>query len=386
MLTAPEQEELTTLLLQDWNELNNSESAPVDWEQMVQQILSESKTKPVHRIHFLKTTWFKYAAAILIILSTVAYLWNTQKEKGNPSVSHTNPVPMQSDVAPGGNKATLTLADGTIINLDSSRVGEIAHQGSTNITKTDDGIIAYEISRTREDASWGERPVQRPNDPVIPSERSEARNLVFNTLSTPRGGQYQLTLPDGSKVWLNAASSITYPTAFTSTERNVTIKGEVYFEVAKNKKPFIVNIDDKATVEVLGTHFNVNAYAEENKIHTTLIEGSVRMKTQNKTLVLKPNQQAELTNQQLILTENANIRQVTAWKNGLFILSNTSVPTIMRQISRWYDVEVKYEGTIPAKKLGGGISRNLPLSEILDLLKNYGVQFRLEGKTLYVRP
>lgn len=189
-LTTPEQEELTTMLLQDWNQLNNSMSAPVDWERMVQQILSESKTKPVHRIHFLKTTWFKYAAAILIILSTVAYLWNTQKEKVDPSVSHTSPVPMQSDVAPGGNKAALILSNGNTIILDDAASGAIAKDGGAEITKTEQGQINYRS------------PLTAHRSPV-----------VNNTLSTPRGGQYQLHLPDGSKVWLNAASSITYPTA-----------------------------------------------------------------------------------------------------------------------------------------------------------------------------
>lgn len=327
-----------------------------------------------------------YAAAIalLIIAGSIIYYYNSPRGNADPGVAIVSPVPMQNDVAPGGNHATLTLADGKTITLDSAKNGLLATEGATSISKTEQGKIVYNA---------GNNELTRP--------------LTYNTMSTPRGGLYELTLPDGTHVWLNAASSISYPTAFAQNERRVSITGEVYFEVAHNKQsPFRVEIGtplgtkpiapmpNAPTIEVLGTHFNINAYTEELAIKTTLLEGSVQIKNVLTSLTLKPGQQGVLTvkggpvsnRHRLALASSPDVKQVMAWKNGLFILSNTDVPTIMRQISRWYDVDVTYEGTIPEKKLGGGLSRNLPLSEILDLLKNYGVQFRLEGKTLYVRP
>jgi ferric-dicitrate binding protein FerR (iron transport regulator) len=205
-------------------------------------------------------------------------------------------------------------------------------------------------------------------------------------MTTPRGGEYQLTLPDGSHVWLNAESSITYPTAFNDNERKVSITGEAYFEVAKDKtKPFKVGIGI-ATIEVLGTHFNVNTYKEEPTNNVTLLEGSVRIKSVHTSLVLKPGQQGQLSDRGLSLTANPDLEQVMAWKNGMFLMSNTDLSAIMRQVSRWYDVDVFFETNPTHEKFGGGISRNLPLSEILDLLKNAGVSFRLDGRKLYVRP
>jgi len=348
----------------------------------------EPEEMPIHRVHIWRTAWFRYAAAIIIVFGIGAYLWNIQKEK--PSVATTNdPAPVQNDVAPGGDKAILTLADGTTIILDSAGNGLLAKQGETNITKKD-GSIIYDAKK------------------YLPSEGGGG-GLVYNTMRTPRGGQYQLTLPDGTQVWLNAESSITYPTAFTAKTRQVSITGEAYLEVAKDKtKPFIVKVSRAGgaareadggglEIEVLGTRFNVSAYADEPNTSTTLLEGSVRLTSHvslftNKnstatTLTLQPGQQGQLKpGQQLSLVTNPDLEQVMAWKNGLFLMSNTDLPAIMRQISRWYDVEVVFEQKPDGETFGGGISRNYPLSEILDLLEDSGVEFRLEGKTLYVRP
>jgi transmembrane sensor len=334
----------------------------------------EPAIAPVHRIHFLRTAWFRYAAAILIIIGVGSYLYlANQKEK--PSVTQNNPNPVKNDVAPGGNRATLTLADGSKIVLDSAKSGQLAREANATITKTADGKIVYDA-----DEKLGDR-------------------LLFNTMATPRGGQYQLTLPDGSQVWLNAESSITYPAAFNTNERKVSITGEAYFEVAKDKtKKFIVDVDGKASVEVLGTHFNVNAYREENVIATTLIEGAVRLSANAYTstpplgnavhtpLILKPGQQGQLSDRGLSLAANPDLEQVMAWKNGMFLMTKMDLPTIMRQISRWYDVDFVFDATSNNRTFSGGISRNLPLSEILELLKASGVSFRLEGKTLHVRP
>ena len=331
------------------------------------------------------------------------YLYiNNQKEK--PSVTQTNPNPVNNDVAPGGNRATLTLADGSKIVLDSVQNGTIAKESNATVSKSGNQIVYSHL----------------------PSADSRLPIVQFNTMATPRGGQYQLTLPDGSQVWLNAESSITYPTAFTGNERKVTITGEAYFEVRKDKtKPFIVSVSPatggvrKANggvspaggggeagggfeIEVLGTKFNVNAYKEEPAINTTLLEGSVklssvvsRLSTPDSrlptpdnsvptSLILKPGQQGQLSQHRLTLAANPNIDQVMAWKNGVFDFQNMELETALRQIARWYDVEVIYATQPPKITLGGGLGRDLKLSQVLKMLEGVGVTTRIENKKLYI--
>jgi transmembrane sensor len=360
---------------------------PVAWEEMRKTILSVDRVdlkqieqvpihRSLHRVHFLKTAWLRYAAAILILFSVGTYLYiNHQQEK--PSVTTTNsPVPVQNDVAPGGNKAILTLADGSKINLDSAASGQVAREQNATITKTAEGKIVY-----MSDEKLGNR-------------------ILYNTMATPRGGQYQLSLPDGSQVWLNAESSITYPTMFAETERErrVTITGEAYFEVAKNKsKPFRVDIGT-ATIEVLGTHFNVNAYKEEATTNTTLLEGSVRVSLSalrsplsnsvHTSLTLKPGQQGQLNprTEKLSLAVNPDVEQAVAWKNGTFNFNKVTLPEAMRQIARWYDVQVIYEGgKIPDMRFVGEMGRDLNLSQVLKGLEALGVRFTIEGKKLTVK-
>jgi ferric-dicitrate binding protein FerR (iron transport regulator) len=206
-------------------------------------------------------------------------------------------------------------------------------------------------------------------------------------MSTPRGGQYQLTLADGSQVWLNAESSITYPTAFNGNDRKVSITGEAYFEVAKDKKkPFRVDIGP-ATIEVLGTHFNMNTYKDEQTNKTTLLEGSVRIKTVHTSLTLRPGQQGQYNprTNNLSLAVHPDVEQAVAWKNGVFNFNNVKLEEAMRQIARWYDVQVVYEKTIPATTFGGKMGRDLKLSQVLKLLGEMGIQFRIEGKKLIVQ-
>jgi ferric-dicitrate binding protein FerR (iron transport regulator) len=206
-------------------------------------------------------------------------------------------------------------------------------------------------------------------------------------MSTPRGGQYALKLPDGTQVWLNSASSITYPTAFTGNERTVSITGEAYFEVMNDKsKPFHVMVNDM-DVLVLGTHFNINSYQEERAVRTTLLEGSVKISQGASTgVILTPGQQAKVEQQQIKVINGADLEQVMAWKNGLFNFNKLSLEEIIRQLSRWYDVDVVYQGTIAPKKFGGEIERDLNLLEVLDVLKEAGVHFSIEGKRLIVMP
>jgi len=347
---------------------------------------------PVHRVHFLKTAWFRYAAAIIIVFGIGAYLWNTQKEK--PSVATTNnPVPLQNDVAPGGDKAVLTLADGTTIVLDSAGNGLLAKEGETNITKKD-GSIIYDTKN------------YPPSEGVAGS--AGGGPVSYNTMTTPRGGQYQLTLPDGTQVWLNAESSITYPTAFSGKERKVSIRGEAYFEVKKDKsRKFIVSVlypplagvsrqgrdGGGLEIEVLGTKFNVSAYSDEPNTSTTLLEGSVKLSlsivdsrlSDETALILRPGQQGQLKpGQQFSLVAHPDLEQVLAWKNGAFSFEKIELAKALREIARWYDVEIIYTNGIPEVTVGGGMGRDLNLSEVVKVLQGLGVNVRLEQKKLYI--
>ncbi len=317
-------------------------------------------SKDVHRVHFLKTAWFRYTAAIVILLlGSLVYFLNFFPGKSNDSVTAT-PVPLQ-DILPGGNRAVLTLADGRTIVLDSATNGQLAEQAGSQIIKQDDHIL-YNVAK---DAT-----------------------VAYNTLSTPRGGQYQVALPDGTKVWLNAASSITYPTAFVEQNRKVSINGEVYFEVAKNKsQPFIVELNNSASVEVLGTHFNINSYTNEENQKITLLEGSVKVTQTAQSKILTSGQQAQVTNN-ITVTDNINTEEVMAWKNERFSFNNTDLKAIMRQVTRWYDVEVVYKGNISSRKFTGDIPRTAKLSELLNLFKVNNIHFVIdaEHKKMTVMP
>ena len=333
--------------------------------------IQSTSAAPVHRISFLRK--WGWAAAAILIIAAGTYAWLTNRNV-HQSLANGN-KDIHSDIAPGGDKATLVLSDGTTIPLDSAATGAIAQQGSSSVVKQANGRISYNLKGAATGA------------------------IMMNTMRTPRGGQYQLELPDGTLVWLNAASSITYPAAFTGKERKVTISGEAYFEVAKNKEnPFIVDVSDKSSIKVLGTHFDVNSYADENAIRTTLLEGSVQVITgaanpanpdhgSSNTVTLKPGQQSQIYQQRLSVSNNADIDKVMAWKNGLFNFEDASLEEVMRQLERWYDVQVIYEKSIPDIRFGGEISRNLKLSDLLKVLARAEVKFRIEeGRRLVVLP
>ncbi|HMI63375.1 MAG TPA: FecR family protein, partial [Puia sp.] len=257
-------------------------------------------------------------------------------------------------IKPGTQKAMLTLADGTVVALDSTANGKIAQQGATQVVKLASGQIRYQAANATD----------------------EEGKDAYNVMSTPMGGQYQLTLPDGSNVWLNAGSSITYPTAFPGNKREVKITGEVYFEVAKDKnKTFRVTTGDQE-IEVLGTHFNINAYADEDHIKTSLLQGAVKV---NKVL-LQPGQ--AFTHGKV---EPTNVDQDIAWKNGVFNFNNQTLAQVMRQLARWYDLEIVYPQGIPKKEYGGEIGRNLTLDQVLKGLENSGIHFQLNGRRLIVK-
>lgn len=300
------------------------------------------------------------AAAVLLMLSAGLYFFNP--------VTHQPALLAQKEhtpqILPGGNKATLTLANGQEITLDGADNGQLAEQAGIIITKTKDGQLVYTVS-----------------DQDTPTAE---RQTAMNTIATPKGGQYQINLPDGTKVWLNAASSLRYPTVFTGTERRVSLTGEAYFEVAKVQpaKPFSVNSPTQ-TVEVLGTHFNINSYADEQTVKTSLLEGSVKVTAQTGAVFLKPGQQAVLLGNQLNVNLS-NTEEAIAWKNGMFSFKDADLQTVMRTVARWYDVEVSYEGNFPGRQFSGEIHRNINLSEVLDILSFFKVHFRIDGKKITV--
>ncbi|TZF85730.1 FecR family protein (plasmid) [Pedobacter sp. BS3] len=295
----------------------------------------------------------RWAAAIaaMAFLGIAVYFYSRHDIISNNAKQH-----YTNDIKPGGNKAILTLENGEKIVLTDSNSGQIARQAGIRIIKATNGQLIYEVDK---------------------NAGSVAAN-AFNTIETPRGGQYQINLPDGTKVWLNAASSLRYPVAFTGNERVVQLTGEAYFEVAHNKaSPFKV-VSAGQTVEVLGTHFNINAYADEDATKTTLLTGSIRIhNSSNISKILKPGEQATLQNDD-ITVEQTDTDQAIAWHNGDFTFEGTPLRTIMRQLSRWYDVEVDYQGTIADVKFGGSISRNKNISEVLKVLEmTQGVHFKI---------
>ena len=315
------------------------------WEKVMNGKSQNSKVIPLGN-----RRWIWYAAAsMVLLLGSGAYYLHRVKTQADTTVI--------ADVPPGGNKAILTLANGQKVVLDSLANGVIAQQGSTSVDKVGSGL-AYKI-----------------NDDGGPA--------LMNTLTTPRGGQYTLRLPDGTRVWLDAASSITYPTAFTGKERRVKVTGQVYLEIAHNAaRPFITEVDGME-IKDIGTAFNINAYSDEASVKITLVTGAVAVGAQ----VLQPGQQFILTGGNGEVIDHADLDEALAWKNGKFLFGEkTDIATIMRQLARWYDVDVKYEGQVGVH-FGGSISRQVNVSKVLDKLALTGdVKFRIEGRTIIVTP
>jgi len=308
----------------------------------------------------IKLAKYSVAAAIVAIIAVCTFLWLKPSDKKITTVTSNQ---FKNDIAPGGNKAFLTLADGTIITLDRTASGEVANQGSVQIVKEADGIISYK------------------------SGAKEASPAYYNRVSTPIGGQYQVRLADGTRVWLNALSSIRFPSVFDGSARTVELSGEAYFEVTKNRdKPFYVSVNGMQ-VEVLGTHFNVNAYPDEPSIKTTLLAGMVKLVRGTSNILLKPGDQGQTNDTGgFILSKETDVDEVVAWKNGYFSFEGADVKTVMRQIARWYGVQVHYVGEPTKALFGGEIGRDLNLTQVLIGLSKSRVHFQLEGTTLTVLP
>lgn len=362
-------------LWQLWDGLDPEEQQEKkDWESMLQRIRQqaiEAENEQSSVFRRLPAWRAVAAAAIILIVAAGASFLFTGKPQKKIAIAETQRQRFKNDVLPGSNKAMLTLSNGTTIMLNSIHSGVVAQQGNTRILKLNAGQLVY----SRQLAIGSQQPV-----------------VQYNTLSTPRGGQYQLVLPDGSKVWLNAASSIRYPTSFTEKERKVEITGEAYFEVAKDPgKPFIVKLPlsasgkDQGEVQVLGTRFNINAYDDEPVISTTLLEGGVKVASGDKVQLLLPGQEARMwRNGAVKLIKDAPVEQAIAWKEGKFSFEHTSIYEIMRQVSRWYDVEVDYRDPFDIY-LSGSISKNVNASQVFKMLELVGeVEFKIDGRRITV--
>lgn len=339
----------------------------VNWQQMLQTVLQRPviEKRPVRRLRL-----YKYAAAAAVILLAGSIVWWWFGQNRNRHSSNQPAVVITTDIMPGKSGAILTLANGQQLVLDSTGNGALITQPGLQIVKHD-SLIAY----------------------TAPADKEHKGNVSYNTLSTPKGRQFQLVLEDGTKVWLNASSSIYYPASFNGSERVVKVTGEVYFEVAKDAgKPFKVYFPSKgrheSVVEVLGTHFNINAYDDEETGRATLLEGKIKTSvTGGGSLVLKPGEQAVIAaNSTLTIDQSPNIDQVMAWKNGYFQFDRVDIKTVMRQIGRWYDVEIVYEGPVTNDRFGGSIPRDATLSQVLNALEQSLVHFTIQGKKVIVTP
>ncbi|QEH42298.1 FecR family protein [Chitinophaga sp. XS-30] len=312
-----------------------------------------------------RSRWYRRmaaAAAVLLLITAGGYFFFADQ----PAQTAENTGHYKHDVAPGGNKATLTLGDGSIIELDSAQNGALGSQGNTQVIKLAGAQLAYDNGNAGNQAVF-----------------------YYNTVNTPRGGQYQIILPDGSKVWLNAVSSLRFPTAFSGKERKVELTGEAFFDIAHNEnQPFIVAVD-KMEVEVLGTQFNIMAYANESSMKTSLLRGAVKVRSEGASSLLKPGQQARLhKNGDLKVIDLPYAEETAAWKDGLFLFNNEDLDAIMRRISRWYNVDVAFTTeNIKTQTFTGQISRQEKLSEVLKMLElTEAVHFGIENRTVTVKP
>lgn len=383
--TAEELQELATLVREDaggavtqqletrlLQELPDNVADGYDtayWDDVASRILAADRPQSADEatpvVPFRRFRWLPAAAAAVLLAVGAYWLW---KPAAPPPVTIAA-APAMKDVAPGGNKAVLTLADGTEVPLDSTGSGTLTQQGNTHILQPAGGQLLY--------TSSGATDV-----------------LQYNTLRTPRGGQFQVTLPDGTKVWLNAASSLKYPVAFTGAVRQVELTGEAYFEVARQAAmPFKVTVrtgqqNDSMEVAVLGTQFNIMAYADEAMVKTTLLEGAVKVSRNGNSRRLAPGQAAQLDKQQDLLTfqQTADTEEAVAWKNGLMQLEGKDIASVMRTIARWYNVDVVFKAPVAAH-FHGIIPRSVPVSQVLKMLEMTGeVHFEIRDRQIIVSP
>ena len=327
-----------------------------DWQKLAKKTIQSSI--PIQKNwQFSRKFWLSSAAIFLIVCFGALQLWKLQTK--DTDTNHFT-ARLKNDIPPGGNKATLQLGDGTVVVLNDANNGFQSKQQNVKLL-VQNGEITYQ--------SIGKQ-----------------SHLIYNTVTTPKGGQFKLVLNDGTKVWLNAASSIKFPMAFSGKERLVELTGEGYFEVAHDtSKPFKVVLPNIGQVDAIGTTFNINAYIEENILKTTLLEGKVKVAFGQKTDYLNPGQQAQFfQNGQFHIMNQVALEEVVAWKNGQFIFKQMNVEDIMRQISRWYEIEVIYHGAVSKETFSGIVNRNSNLMEVLKIMEEGGVRFKIDGKKINV--
>lgn len=355
---AANHEDLANLLDDTWDKLDESNlpDVPLDKRNTIYHDILTAHPKKRN-----KYTWLYGVAAMLLFLMAVSGVYVYHVNNGQSDIVRNSEL-LVNDAAPGGNKAHLTLADGSVVNVDQIQDGQVRNDHGTKIMKQNGQLF---FSRLQENTI----------------------DTGYNQIATPNGGQYQVILPDGTHVWLNAASSLRFPVVFNQSERTVELSGEAYFEVAKNEqKPFRVNINQTTSIEVLGTHFNVMAYANEHSVNTTLLSGSIRIRNGKHSALVLPGQQAQ-SDEAGIQLYTADLEEAVAWKNGLFQFNSTNLQTIMHQIERWYNVKVRYTTDLSGKRLTGLISRNTNLSDVLKMLELAGsVHFQIDGTKIMVSP
>jgi hypothetical protein len=313
-----------------------------------------------------KRLYLKIAAAAIVFFTAGILVLKQHSVKTKVNYAVKNPV---AHIVPGSNKAYLTTANGTIITLNGLKNGNLLSQGGIQVNKVKDGLLKY-----------GKK--------VVANSAASITSDIYNTITVPRGGQYQLVLADGTKVWLNSASTIKFPVAFTGKDRQVELSGEAYFEVVKNPlQPFKV-VANGITVQDLGTHFNVMAYSDDKEVKTSLLEGSVKLTGTKAITILKPGEQGVLNDQQnAFKIEKVDMDDVVAWKNGFFAFNDEDIQTIMKRISRWYDVDVVFPQQFKRKNFGGTVSRFADVSQVLkDLELTGSIHFKIEGRRIAVMP
>lgn len=357
-------DQLLAQLYQDEQQTTTSEAnAREAFEEVWQQLQTPAPAPPVVSITH-RFRWLSYAAAVLAVFAAPGGTYLLTRHKTvSPGTQQARNQP--AAIQPGSEKAMLTLADGSVISLNDVQNGTLAQQGNTQVVKQANGQLSYQASGTA------------------------ANTVLYNTIQTPRGGKFHLILPDGSKVWLNAASSLHYPTAFTGNNREVTLTGEAYFEIAPNTaQPFRVLVNNMQ-VNVLGTHFNIMAYAEEAAIQTTLLQGSVSVNTTDSRKLLLPGQRASLHrhNNTLQLQSNVDTEETIAWKNDQIQFAGTDLHAAMRMIERWYDVEVEYRGAVPNAHFRGSLASSASITEVLNQMQQTGeVHFTISGRKIIITP
>ncbi len=354
---------LSELLRKEWEmfSYDTQEFSTEESTQMLESILTKLNIKEVEQVpapRVRSMMWFRAAASVLIAGGLAFYMLQNKLRAPELVVASTQ----VTDIGPGGNRAVLSFSDGKKIMLDDVENGLVTKHGAAQFTKTGEGQLSFMVFKTAEEADF-----------------------QTNTLSTPKGGEYQLTLHDGTKVWLNASSSIRFPTVFSDKNRIVEISGEVYFEVVKDqKRPFRVKFGT-SEVEVLGTTFNIMAYQDESSPKITLVEGAVNLRDGSESKKLRPGEQGVVLSNGKILSALIDLDQELAWKSGLFYFKDSGIEEIMRQVARWYNIEVHYQGEISKRQFTGKVSRNVNIAQLLNMLRFAGVNCEIENKIVIVK-